>query len=369
MRDGNIAGRRQGKAVDSCVRLSRTAREWMQLSERNEVVNLTWRRWLSGALLSLGLCGVWTLTSGGSGTAQDQPAGDRPRPEEGGASGERGPGNRPPGERPPGDRGPNDRGRGPDASIDRLMQADKNKDGALTAEEVNDERLNALLKRADADADGKVTRAELVALMQKEQGDRPRGPGGPEGRGPQDRGPGDRGPGFGPEGRGPQDRGPGDRGPGERGPQDRGPGFGPEGRGPGGPGFGPGGDRPMPPRPGTVLPPFLQDQLRLTEDQRAQLHDLQKDVDARLSKILTEEQREQMKRMGERRPGFGGPGGPEGRGPGGDRGPGFGPGGDRGPGGERGPGREGPGGRRPPEGGDRPGGDREERPRRPAAEE
>ncbi len=104
----------------------------------------------------------------------------------------------------------------------------------------------------------------------------------------------------------------------------------------GGPGFGgPGGFFRQPP-PGVILPPQMQDVLRLTEAQKKQLGDLQKDVDARLDKLLTEEQRKQFKAMKDRQGGSGGPG----RGPGGPGGFGPPPGGPGGPG--RGPG--GPGG-------------------------
>ncbi len=97
-----------------------------------------------------------------------------------------------------------------------------------------------------------------------------------------------------------------------------GPGGGPGRGGPGGGrgGFGPGGFAP----PGQLLPPFLQDRLNLTDEQKKQLEALQQDVDGKLDKILTDEQRKQYKEM---REGFGrgGRGGP-----GGGRG-GFGPGG------------------------------------------
>jgi Spy/CpxP family protein refolding chaperone len=84
---------------------------------------------------------------------------------------------------------------------------------------------------------------------------------------------------------------------------------------------------------GRVLPPFAKDQLNLTDDQQKQIADLEKDVKAKLEKILTAEQ---IKQLGNMRPprGQGGPGSPGGDGP---------PGGGRG----------GRGGR----GGDRPGGD------------
>jgi hypothetical protein len=73
------------------------------------------------------------------------------------------------------------------------------------------------------------------------------------------------------------------------------------------------------PRPGEILPRFLRDRLELTADQEKQIEALQKDVDARLAKILTDEQRQQLKALRERGPGgFGPPGGPGGPPGGGD---------------------------------------------------
>lgn len=57
---------------------------------------------------------------------------------------------------------------------------------------------------------------------------------------------------------------------------------------------------------GQILPSFVQDQLKLTDVQKKELEALQKDVDAKLDKILTEEQRKQLKQMKERGPGMGG---------------------------------------------------------------
>jgi hypothetical protein len=54
---------------------------------------------------------------------------------------------------------------------------------------------------------------------------------------------------------------------------------------PGGPG-----DRP---RPGQILPTFLQDALKLTDDQKGSLRDLQKKADETLSALLDEQQRKQ----------------------------------------------------------------------------
>src|SRR5437763_9252935 len=144
-----------------------------------------------------------------------------------------------------------------DAFVARMMAFDKNKDGKLTKDEITDARLHRLFDRADADKDGVVTKEELLALFAREA-QAAGGPGGPDGRGP---------------GR------PG----------------GPGGRGPGG--FG------GPPQPGQVLPGFLQDELKLTDEQKKQVAELQKDVDTRLEKILTAEQTRQLKEMRERGPG------------------------------------------------------------------
>ncbi len=119
----------------------------------------------------------------------------------------------------------------------------------------------------------------------------------------------------------------------------------PMGRGPGGPGgFGPPGmgmrgGPGMRPRPGQVLPPFMAHRLNLSEKQQKAIEDLQEDTEKKLSKILTPEQREQLKSIREQGPpqgprdfGPGGPQGPRGFGPGDGRGrEGFGLGGPRGP--------------------------------------
>lgn len=77
-------------------------------------------------------------------------------------------------------------------------------------------------------------------------------------------------------------------------------GFGPQG-GPGGGGFGP-----RPPRPGELVPAPLQQMLRLTDEQKKQLAELQKETDEKLHKLLTDEQREMLRRVREGNP----PGGP-----------------------------------------------------------
>jgi hypothetical protein len=78
-------------------------------------------------------------------------------------------------------------------------------------------------------------------------------------------------------------------------------GFGQPGGFPGGfggfGGFGGGG------QPGTVLSTNVQEQLKLTDDQKKELERIQKDVDAQLDKMLTEEQRKQLKDMRDRQPG------------------------------------------------------------------
>jgi hypothetical protein len=149
--------------------------------------------------------------------------------------------------------------------VTKMMAFNKKKDGKLTKEEVTDPRLHRLFDQADANKDGIVTREELMALAAKMDAEFGQGGGGPGGKG-----------GFG----GPK---------------------GPKGKdGPGGP-----------PRPGQILPSFLQEQLNLSADQKKQLNDLQKQVDTKLASILNEEQRQRLKDMS----------GPGGFGPGGGFGP------------------------------------------------
>jgi hypothetical protein len=86
------------------------------------------------------------------------------------------------------------------------------------------------------------------------------------------------------------------------------------------------------PAPGQILPTFLQDQLKLTAEQKKQVEELQKETDAKLNKIFTEEQRKEFQVMRDRQsgPGFGPPRGVFGGPPGGG---GFAAGGPGGPGG------------------------------------
>jgi spore coat protein CotH len=99
-------------------------------------------------------------------------------------------------------------------------------------------------------------------------------------------------------------------------------------RAPGGPGFGggvPGGGFGgfRGPPPGVLLPPPAQDTLQLTAEQKKQLDAIQKELDEKLDKLLTEDQRKQFKEMKDRSAPPGGPGG------------GFGPPGGPGGGGSR----------------------------------
>ena len=162
--------------------------------------------------------------------------------------------------------------------VTRMMKFDKNKDGKLSKAEVTDARLVRLWTRADADKNGTVTKSELEAIDTGDGGG-PGGPGGPGGRG------------------------------------------------------GRGGPMGSPPKPGEVLPQMLRAQLKLTPDQQVKLDELQREVDTRMAKILTDPQKAQLKQMSMRGPG--GPGGFPG-GPGGfPGGPGGFPGGPGGfPGGQ-----------------------------------
>jgi hypothetical protein len=55
-------------------------------------------------------------------------------------------------------------------------------------------------------------------------------------------------------------------------------------------------------RPGTILPDFLMDDLQFNEEQRTALAKLQATVDAELADILTEEQQQMLKEIGQRGP-------------------------------------------------------------------
>jgi hypothetical protein len=199
--------------------------------------------------------------------------------------------------------------------VKRMMAFDANGDGKLTRAEITDSRLLRIFDRADANKDGVVTKEALTALAAKMAEEQP-----------DDRN---------------QRRGPPDDGDDRRGPPD-----GPDG----GQGPGRGGPPGGPPRPGQVLPSFVQERLNLTADQKRQVRELQDYVDGKLAKILTAEQKKQLKEMrppgmGRGGPGQGGPGGPGQGGPGGpgQGGPGQGGPGGRGPGGQGGPGQGGQG--------------------------
>jgi hypothetical protein len=102
------------------------------------------------------------------------------------------------------------------------------------------------------------------------------------------------------------------------GPGGGGPGGPPRRDGPGGPG-GPGGGF-------HLIPPFAVEKMNLTADQQKQIDELEKEIKAKLYKILTPEQKKILETARPPRPGQGGPGGPGGPG-GGRRGAGGGPGG------------------------------------------
>jgi Spy/CpxP family protein refolding chaperone len=92
---------------------------------------------------------------------------------------------------------------------------------------------------------------------------------------------------------------------------------------------------------GTVIPPPIQNQLNLSDDQRQQLHDLEKEVKQRVMRILNDQQKRKLQTLQRRGPG--GPGGP----PPGDNGA------DRGGRGDGPPGDGPPDRRDPPDGQDR----------------
>ncbi len=158
---------------------------------------------------------------------------------------------------------------------DRLTEAlDTDHDGALSSEEIA--KASESLKKLDDDGDGTLSAAELRP---------PRPRRGPGGDGPGGDGPGDRGP------DGPRGRRPGD------GPRGAGPPPRPPGRG-----FEAG--------PPPLFPPFLRDDLELTDAQNQELDELQKEVRAKIEKILTPEQHKRLAEMHRRGPGGPPPGRP-----------------------------------------------------------
>lgn len=62
--------------------------------------------------------------------------------------------------------------------------------------------------------------------------------------------------------------------------------------------------------PARVLPSFVRDRLKLTEEQKKKIEELEKDVSAKMSRILTGEQKRELRAMRDRMRGPGRPGGP-----------------------------------------------------------
>ena len=58
--------------------------------------------------------------------------------------------------------------------------------------------------------------------------------------------------------------------------------------------------------PGKILSTNVQDGLKLSDEQKKQLEELQKETDSKLEKILTDEQKKQLDEMKNRQPGGGG---------------------------------------------------------------
>ena len=158
--------------------------------------------------------------------------------------------------------------------VTRMMAFNKKGDGKLTKDEVTDTRLLRLFDQADTNQDGIVTKEELMTLATKLEADIGSGgrggPGGPGAPGGQGGGPG------------------GDRG---------GPGGSGGGRGAGGP-----------PQPGRIFAPNVLESLALTAEQTKQLDDLQKEVDMKIEKLLTDDQKKLLQQMRDRGPRGGGPG-------------------------------------------------------------
>jgi Spy/CpxP family protein refolding chaperone len=71
-----------------------------------------------------------------------------------------------------------------------------------------------------------------------------------------------------------------------------------------------------PAHPGKIFSPAQRDTLKLSPEQRKRLEEIQKEIDARLATLLTDEQQRQLQAMQRApAPGPGGPGGPPGGSP------------------------------------------------------
>ena len=125
--------------------------------------------------------------------------------------------------------------------LSRYMILDRNKDETFTRDEYEGSRFRPMFERADANGDKTVTKAELTAFLGTAAS-----PGG-DGRGEGER----------------RERGMSS----PRGPM---------------------------PRPGTILPEFLMNDLQLNEEQRAAIAKLQQTVDAELKRILTADQHQKL---------------------------------------------------------------------------
>lgn len=159
--------------------------------------------------------------------------------------------------------------------MERLLSFDKNNDGKLSKDELSDERLSRIFEQADTDKDGLVTKDELKKLLET----RFSGAGRPREK--------------------KDDNEPSTKGnPAKK--------EAPEAKSKEGFGGPRGGFRP--PRPGEILPSFLQEMLQMTEAQQKDLATIQKEVDAKLEKLLTPEQKKMLQELRERGPA--GPGGP-----------------------------------------------------------
>jgi hypothetical protein len=155
--------------------------------------------------------------------------------------------------------------------VSRMMAFDKNKDGKLTREEITDARLLRLFDKADANKAGVVTKDELLTVAKQMVADLASEGGGKGGPGGGKGGPGG--------GKGPP---PGGKkgGPG---------GFGPDSGGP------PKGAAPT--QAGQIISPFMLDVLKLSDEQKNQVGALQAEVDVKLAKILTDDQKLQLKEL------------------------------------------------------------------------